>query len=157
MIKATIGDSVSTTAASSSLKLGEGINETPDDVDVKELIALAHHKNYHHKETATPKFNTVTPQPSADSESLKVAHPDTFQPHDTAHFGNLRYLDFAPESKDKQFSTTETPSEEETSESLLLPETANNNNNNQQQQQQQLPPNPYFLALANNPIKSSIG
>uniref|UniRef100_A0AC35FLG0 Uncharacterized protein n=1 Tax=Panagrolaimus sp. PS1159 TaxID=55785 RepID=A0AC35FLG0_9BILA len=138
MIKATVAETETTMP---SLSLGNGINDTPEGVDVKEMIARAHHKDYH----KNPKQAVV------DSESSKSEHPAvTHQPHDPMHFGNLRFLDFAPETTDKPKIDTPTPesdSDSEESESLLLPETPN------QQQQQQLPPNPYFLALANNPIK----
>jgi hypothetical protein len=140
MIKATVAETETTM---SSLSLGDGINDTPEGVDVKEMIARAHHKDYH----KNPKPTNV------DSESAKSEHPAaTHQPHDPMHFGNLRFLDFAPETTNKPKSDTPTPesdsdSDSEESESLLLPETPN------QQKQQQLPPNPYFLALANNPIE----
>lgn len=135
MIKATVAETETTM---SSLSLGDGINDTPEGVDVKEMIARAHHKDYH-----------KNPKPTNDS--AKSEHPAaTHQPHDPMHFGNLRFLDFAPETTVKPKSDTPTPesdSDSEESESLLLPETPN-----QQKQQQQLPSNRYFLALANNPI-----
>ena len=156
-IKATV-DEAPTTPPTPKMRVPEitldNVNNIPADVDVKEMIALAHHKSYHHEDGAKKVIKSTTAAPTVGVEGgTQTPHHDIHVPHDTAHYGNLRFLDFAPEHKDisippkdlKDPKDNATPKSPKVPFDAALPETSGPSG--------AFSNNPYFLSIPNNPVK----